>query len=121
MLIGKLTGICFALFILTSCSYQWTASVRVKSLTGQSNVPLRLQMTNSLGEHVYENLSNGCVEVHIGQHPKLPNKIHIAIYDVNGTLVGSANTHDLANQRIEIPLANAKGTVIVTPRERCSV
>ena len=74
---------------LTACSYQWTASVEVRQVLDKQHAPLTVELTNSFGVRFSVKLDN-CVDVHIGQHPKLPNRIKIALIDVDGKLVGSA-------------------------------
>ena len=116
---GRISTLCLALAGLASCSYQWTASVQVKLAHGQQHVPLQVLLTSSLGDHVSIKLDDDCIDVRIRQHPKLPNKINISIYDATGALVGATSTHDLANQKIEIPLTNINGLVVITPSKKC--
>jgi hypothetical protein len=105
---------------MLACSPQWTASVKVRWADSSHRSPLTVQFTDSFGEQFNGKLINDCIEVHIGQHSKLPNKIKISILNEDGKLITSGFTHDLAKQEITLPLNGLKESfVIVTPSGKC--
>ena len=65
------------LFILTlsACSNHWTASIEMKDPEHELNTFLTVKLSSSLGDQFEGKIDNNCIDVHIRQSSKLPNKI----------------------------------------------